>query len=370
MLASGLGIPSIAGTFSGTRVAQVIGGNLVFSDFGASPIGIYGCTGLPTAPSTASLLITEPSSPMDFAVSPDGMTVYISDNATFVNNTTQAGGIQRYDGTPPSSYTYTYTLGTGAGSTVGARGLTVDWSSFTGEGAAGTGAKLFATTAELSGNRLIKIVDTGAASAATLIATAGASQALAGVRFGPAIIQPSFAAQPQDESAIAGPNSIATLSAGGVTNIVRLSAGAIGSGPLTYKWYFQAGGVGPFVAIPGATSATYTINTAVGKVGNYYVVVTNPGGLTATSATVSFSILPSPQFAPSTYPAPGGGLQLNFTGPAGYPYTIWTATDVTLSPIESTWTSLTTGTFSGGADTYTDPNGGADLQQYYIISVP
>jgi hypothetical protein len=50
-------------------------------------------------------------------------------------------------------------------------------------------------------------------------------------------------------------------------------------------------------------------------------------------------------------------------------YTIRTATDVTLSP-RSTWTSLTTGTFSGGTDSYTDPNGGTDSHKFYIISVP
>jgi hypothetical protein len=77
----------------------------------------------------------------------------------------------------------------------------------------------------------------------------------------------------------------------------------------------------------------------------------------------------SVRFTSETYLGPGVGLQLNFTGPAGRGYTIRTATDVTLSP-RSTWTSLTTGTFSGGTDSYTDPNGGTDSHQFYIISVP
>ena len=75
------------------------------------------------------------------------------------------------------------------------------------------------------------------------------------------------------------------------------------------------------------------------------------------------------RFTSETYLGPGVGLQLNFTGPAGRGYTIRTATDVTLSP-RSTWTSLTTGTFSGGTDSYTDPNGGTNPHQFYIISVP
>ena len=80
-----------------------------------------------------------------------------------------------------------------------------------------------------------------------MLATAGPNQALRGVRFGPAVVPPGFASQPQNESALAG-------------SAVTFSAGAVGSGPLTYQWYFQAGGVGPFVAILHATNATYTIS--------------------------------------------------------------------------------------------------------------
>jgi hypothetical protein len=172
------------------------------------------------------------------------------------------------------------------------------------------------------------------------------------------VVPPGFSGQLQNESALAG-------------STVTFSAGAVGSGPLTYQWYFQAGGVGSFVAILSATNATYTIAAAgSGNVGNYYVVITNPGLLTAQSQTVSFTLLLPPQFISETYLGPGSGFQLNFTGPAGSNYTIWTTTDVALSPIESTWTYLTGGTFSGGTDTYTDPNGGTNPQQFYIISMP
>jgi hypothetical protein len=76
------------------------------------------------------------------------------------------------------------------------------------------------------------------------------------------------------------------------------------------------------------------------------------------------------RFTSETYLGPGVGLRLNFTGPAGRGYSIWTTTDVALSPVESTWTKLTTGTFTGGTDPYTDPNGGTNPHQFYIISVP
>jgi hypothetical protein len=77
-----------------------------------------------------------------------------------------------------------------------------------------------------------------------------------------------------------------------------------------------------------------------------------------------------PRLTSETYLGPGVGFQLNFTGPAETGYSIWTTTNVALSPIESTWTKLTTGAFSGGTDSYTDPNGGTKPQQFYIISVP
>jgi hypothetical protein len=94
------------------------------------------------------------------------------------------------------------------------------------------------------------------------------------------------------------------------------------------------------------------------------VVVKNPGALTAQTPTVSLTLTLPPQFVSEKYLGPGLGFQLNFTGPAGSGYTLWTTTDLTLSPILSTWTQLTTGTFSGGTDTYTDSSGGANAQQF------
>jgi hypothetical protein len=361
--ASGSGIASVAGSFSGTRVAQIVSGNLVFSDAAASTIGIYGCFGLPTGPASAALLIAETNSPVDFAVSPDLNTVYIADNGIFGGTGSPAGGVQRWDANGTGSYGlptygYSYTLGTGTGSTVGARGLTVDFTAASAWGAGVTGAKVYATTGESSGNRLIKIVDTGAASSATVVAVTGSSQILSGVRFGPVVVSPSFAAQPQPQTGLAG-------------SVVTFSADAVGSGPLTYQWYFQVGGVGSFIAIHAATNATYTISSVgSGNVGNYYVVVKNPGNLTVQSDTVSFTLTAPPHFTSGVYLGPDLGFQLNFIGQAGTGYTIWATTDLALTPVQSTWAALTTGTFSGGTDTYTDTNTGTNPQQFYIISVP
>src|ERR1035437_5503217 len=104
------------------------------------------------------------------------------------------------------------------------------------------GAVLYATTAEASGNRLVRIVDDGATSIATVLATASPNQILAGVDFGPAIVAPSFAGEPQSVGDIAG-------------STVTFSATAVGSGPLTYHWYFQANRVGAFIAIASSMNA-------------------------------------------------------------------------------------------------------------------
>lgn len=110
-------------------------------------------------------------------------TAWVADDRTIANG----GGIQKYtfDGT---TWTLNYTLGTGDGSTAGARGLTVDFS--------GANPILFATTSESSANRLISIVDDGTGSSvANVLATAGANTAFRGVDFAPtAVPEPSSAA--------------------------------------------------------------------------------------------------------------------------------------------------------------------------------
>ena len=86
-----------------------------------------------------------------------------------------SGGVLRYD-YAVGAWSLTYTLGTGAAN-IGARGLTVDWS--------GASPVIYATTAEASANRVIKITDTGSGSTATTLATASANTIFRGVAFAP-----------------------------------------------------------------------------------------------------------------------------------------------------------------------------------------
>lgn len=159
-------------TISNLRTPNIFDGNLYFSTAsGTTTRGIHFLSGLPTASgasATQVLATGATSSPYDFALSPSGTLLYVADD-------TSSGGIQRweFDG---SSWNLSYTLGTGVAG-VTARGLTVDWS--------GTAPILFAITAEASANRLIRIEDTGAGSAAETLATAGANTIFRGVDFTP-----------------------------------------------------------------------------------------------------------------------------------------------------------------------------------------
>ena len=126
--ANGSGVPGLSGSGPGTRVVDIAGGNVVFTD-STNTIGIYAFNGLPkptsgTSPSTS--ILAEGGSPVDFAASPDLQTVYIADDRVY--DGTQAGGIQRWDTNSASGgWTYSYTLAPTAG-TNGASCMTVDFS--------------------------------------------------------------------------------------------------------------------------------------------------------------------------------------------------------------------------------------------------
>jgi hypothetical protein len=188
------------------------------------------------------------------------------------------------------------------------------------------------------------------------VVTASSGQLLSGVRFGPAIVSPSLIAQPQSESVLNGASA-------------EFSTGVNGSGPFTYQWYFQAGGVGAFVAISGATNASYGFSQAGnGNWGNYYVIVSNSASNSVQSTTVSLSLAAAPHFTSESYLGSGTGFQVSFTGTAGLAYSIYSTTNLALG--QTGWSWLNSGNLSGDTNIYTDPNGGANPLQFYIITSP
>jgi len=88
-------------------------------------------------------------------------------------------------------------------------------------------------------------------------------------------IAPTIIAQPVSQTVNAGQNASFTVT-------------AIGTAPLSYQWRKNG------VNIPGATSATLTLNSVgAGNSGSYSVVVSNPYG-SATSANATLAVLANP----------------------------------------------------------------------------
>ncbi|MGA2543899.1 MAG: CotH kinase family protein [Verrucomicrobiota bacterium] len=169
---------TVQSTVANSVIIQDLGGSLYFSTSKSTP-GIWKIPGTPVCSASASLfLATGPdSSPFAFAFNSNFTTAYVSDDTL-----AGKGGIQRWD-LNGSAWSLTYTFL--ALTNVGARGLTVDF----------TGAHpiLYATTAESSANRIVTLTDTGAASIAATLATAGINQLYRGIAFAPSAgVAPQF----------------------------------------------------------------------------------------------------------------------------------------------------------------------------------
>ena len=126
-----------------------------------------------------------------FALNASATTAYLADDTL-----KGVGGIQRWDFSGGAwTMTYAFTSLTN----IGARGVAVDFS--------GAQPVIYATTAENSTNRLVSITDTGAASAATTLATAGVNQIFRGVAFAPnaGLESANFSSPPKTPMASSSP---------------------------------------------------------------------------------------------------------------------------------------------------------------------
>ncbi|HSU53049.1 MAG TPA: lamin tail domain-containing protein [Candidatus Dormibacteraeota bacterium] len=149
--------------------------------------------------------------------------------------------------------------------------MTVDFTQFTGDGANGSGALIYATTAETSGNRLIAIPDLGPGSAATALETAGPNQLLRGVRFGPTAAPVLMVNALQSQTKDLGATAV-------------FSANVSGSQPISYQWRFNG------TNIAGATLASLSVsNISPTNAGTYSVFVAND--ISSTNAAAVLTVL-------------------------------------------------------------------------------
>ncbi len=165
-------------TTTNMRVVNIFNGQLYTSSAtgafqGISTVG----SGTPTAgPAAITLLPGFPTasgpSSYDYFFA-DANTVYVADDRSAASG----GGIQKWVQSA-GTWGLSYTIPLGATTAGGARGLTgvVDGLGVT---------TLYATTTEAAANRLVQVVDTGAASVFTTLATANANTAFRGVDFAP-----------------------------------------------------------------------------------------------------------------------------------------------------------------------------------------
>lgn len=137
--------------------------------------------------------------------------------------------------------------------------------------------------------------------------------------------------------------------------------------PLTYQWLHE----GTNAPQPTANAATLVIaNAQAADAGNYSVVVANAFG-SVTSASAALTVLP---LVSPTVTAPAlagdGNFQFDFSGGLGQTYRIWASTNVTLSPVTSTWSQIGSGTFGSLPVSFTDIQATNYTQRYYVITVP
>lgn len=330
---------TIANTTTNTRAIGIFAGNLMYSTgSGSTTRGIYQISGMPSSGSntaTQILATGSTSSAYGFAMDAGGTIMYVADDRAFTTTSAQAGGIQKYTWNG-SAWTFQYTLQCAGTSTIGARGLAVDFS--------GTNPIVYASTAEGSANRLIAITDAGATSgsSATLLATAATNTIFRGVALSPeSCIAPAIGAVSAGSAICAGQ----TLSLSANTSA--------GTAPFTYTWT----GAG---SISSANSSSTSVVNATS--GNYTITVSNACGTATAAVTATVNSLPAITTNSATICA-GANAILNAGGASTY---TWSTTENTQT-ISVNPTSTTAYTVMG-----TDANGcvGTNTANVMVNSLP
>ena len=166
----------------------------------------------------------------------------------------------------------------------------------------------------------------------------------------------------------------------GQTLVLNSTAAAGGGVAATYTWMTNNGvNSGPLIVggrySVGPTGALTISNVQPGDAGTYTLQVSTPvtieNSVAASTAQTVVTVLSAPpQFTSVNASGLGGGsFVLNFTGPAGSNYRLWSSKNITLTPVTNTWNLVTNGTFASGTNTVTDTTA-TNGAGFYEITVP
>jgi hypothetical protein len=251
---------TVQSALANSEVINIFNGNLFYSSQKSTPIGIYYFAGLPTTTAMTNLFFATGSSSSlyGFAISPDNTVAYVADDRAV----SAGGGIQKY--TNNGAWGLAYTFGTGAGSTVGTRGVAVSF---------GQPPVIYATTADTSANRLLAITDTGSSAAVAVLATASANKVFRGVQFTPQGSLPSISGPLQNQTVDQGQSALFTIT-------------ATGSGTLYYLWESNSTPLTTW-----ETNTSFTLNTANDAPESFpvQVLISNSWGTAMSSATLTIN---------------------------------------------------------------------------------
>ncbi len=179
---NGIGNNGTAINGSNIRNVNIFNNRLMYStqSTASGPRGIYAFAGLPGVAATATAIInmdatvapgtTGPAAtplPVDFHIA--GTVAYVADERATING----GGLFRFDFNAGSGlWQYSYTLSTGLAA--GLRSIAI-----------GTDGFIYATDALASSNNIVRVADTGAGSAFSVISTAGTNRVFRGIEVVP-----------------------------------------------------------------------------------------------------------------------------------------------------------------------------------------
>ncbi len=123
----------------------------------------------------------------------------------------------------------------------------------------------------------------------------------------------------------------------------------------TFKLFNKAVANGDALTITGG-GATWVNNLAV------------DGSITVQSAS---GVQPPPSFTASgIVTLPTGNISLTATGAIGAPYQLWATTNLALTPVETTWTLISSGTVTTSPFTIEDLSATNYPQRFYLFSTP